>query len=306
MSNYDTDQEDESFFVSMTDIMVGLLFIFILIIMYFAVQARIDAASLEALKIENEDNKILLLELGAGRLEDLTKYQRRIGLQRSQILNWISEVLRNEEGIEGVQVIDEQGVLRLPEGLLFNSGEFRFEVDSRAFDVSQSIARALSKILPCSVLNAEGEPYLNLRDCENPTRAYNNVVRGFVQAIYVEGHTDNESVGDNGLSGDPNLTNNLKLSARRSTNTFEAIVAGSPEILDFFGPVMEGSVVRVEPVLASSAYGEWRPATSNETEEGRRSNRRIDLRIAMYVPPNVEAMESFLESIGEEVLREQN
>ena len=42
-ANYpDEEHDEESFFVSMTDIMVGLLFIFILIIMYFAIQAKLD------------------------------------------------------------------------------------------------------------------------------------------------------------------------------------------------------------------------------------------------------------------------
>ena len=302
MAHHNTDHEDESFFVSMTDIMVGLLFIFILIIMYFAVQAKIDAASIVELDLQNEEYVELIAELGAGQLEELTSYQRRIGFQRSLILNWISEFLRDEEGVEGVQIIDEQGVLRLPEGLLFNSGEFRFEDDSRAFEVSQSIARALSQILPCSVLNSEGMPYLERGICE--LSRHNNSARGFIQAIYVEGHTDNDDVRKGGLSGDPNLTDNLKLSARRSTNTFTAIVDGSPQILEFFGPVIDGSALRFEPVLASSAYGEWRPAVSNETEAGKRSNRRIDLRIVMYVPPNIQAMQNFLTSIGEEVVRD--
>ena len=93
-------------------------------------------------------------------------------------------------------------------------------------------------------------------------------------------------------------THNLKLSARRSTNTFESITAERPQLLEFFGPVLGDSALRFEPVLASSAYGEWRPAATNETEEGRRSNRRIDLRIVMYTPPNVDAMREFAEAIG--------
>ena len=42
MRRIKAEDEDESFFVSMTDIMVGLLFIFIMIIMYFALQTKID------------------------------------------------------------------------------------------------------------------------------------------------------------------------------------------------------------------------------------------------------------------------
>ena len=44
------EQDEESFFVSMTDIMVGLLFIFLMIIMYFAIQAKIDQKLIDWLK----------------------------------------------------------------------------------------------------------------------------------------------------------------------------------------------------------------------------------------------------------------
>ena len=36
------DESEESFFVSMTDIMVGLLFIFIILVVYFVLQVRIE------------------------------------------------------------------------------------------------------------------------------------------------------------------------------------------------------------------------------------------------------------------------
>ena len=39
--------EEESYFVSMTDMMVGLLFIFILILMYFALQYQKSTEKLE-------------------------------------------------------------------------------------------------------------------------------------------------------------------------------------------------------------------------------------------------------------------
>lgn len=297
MAYYDDDQEEESFFVSMTDIMVGLLFIFILIIMYFAVQAKIDALTIEEAEIENQRQTALIAEFGDGeRYSELNEYQIRVGYQRSNILKWISLYLE-AQGIDGIQIVEEQGVLRLPEGLLFNSGEYRFESDSQAFMVAQSLSRALNQILPCSVLASDGKPFVEKSRCEKSF--YHNKNNAFVQAIYLEGHTDNQAINEDiGLSGDPNLTNNLKLSARRSTNTFDSIISERPQIIDFHGPVSDAGELRFEPVLASSAYGEWRPAASNETEEGRQSNRRIDLRIVMYVPANIDSMKIFAEAIG--------
>lgn len=295
MSRHDDNHEEESFFVSMTDIMVGLLFIFILIIMYFAVQAKIDAKKIE----ENEAQIAHLTTLLEGQDELkkyslLTIYQSRVALQRNYLLNWIRAHLKNN-GVGGVELIEEQGVIRLPEGILFSSGEFRFEDGSTAEATARAIARALNDVLSCSVLKSDGTPFRGSDECQKAF--YHNKNMGYVQSIYVEGHTDSTQIRGS-VRGDPNITTNLKLSARRSTNTFETITDESPEVIEFHGPVLGESDLRFEPVLASAAYGEWRPASSNATEDGRRSNRRIDLRLVMYVPPNIDAMRQLASIVG--------
>lgn len=300
MSHYDDDHQDESFFVSMTDIMVGLLFIFILIIMYFAVQAKIDDAEKKRLKAEVAVLTTFIEEEGVVQYTQLKAYQTYIGLHRTSLLKWISAYLKRD-GIEGVQVIEEEGILRLPDKLLFNTGKFDFESGSETDRVARSLASALGQILPCSVLNSEGRPYKSSDACSTNATNYHNENMAFVQAIYVEGHTDNEKINAaTGLRDDPRLNNNLKLSARRATNTFETLVDQEPEIVNFRGPNLGNSVLRFEPVLASSAYGEDRPVYpgSNDSEEGRKLNRRIDLRVVMFVPPNIDAMRNFVETIG--------
>jgi chemotaxis protein MotB len=102
MSQYDDDHQDESFFVSMTDIMVGLLFIFILIIMFFAIRATIETAERKRLETENAVLTTFIEEEGVQQYTQLTAYQTYIGLQRTNLLNWISGYLE-QEGIEGVQ-----------------------------------------------------------------------------------------------------------------------------------------------------------------------------------------------------------
>ena len=299
MSNRDGNEEDESFFVSMTDIMVGLLFIFILIIMFFAVQAKIDAETIEEREqtIEEQEQQLSIFgdEGELAKYSQLTEYQLRVALQRKNLLNWIKVYLSNS-GVDGVEVIQEQGVIRLPEGILFDSGAFSFEEGSPAEVTAKVISSALNDILPCSVMTADGRPYRSQAGCDGAF--YHNRRMGFVQAIYVEGHTDDEAVGVGGLPGDSQLTSNLKLSARRSTNTLETMTKESPNIILFHGPVLGESRLRFEPVLASAAYGEWRPAVKNDSEDGRRANRRIDLRIVMYVPPNIDALKQLVTLVG--------
>lgn len=295
MSHHDDNHEEESFFVSMTDIMVGLLFIFILIIMYFAVQAKIDANKIE--ERESQIAQLTSLLEGQDQLKNyslLTAYQSRIALQRKYLLNWIKAHLKIS-GVDGVEVIEEQGVIRLPEGILFDSGEFEFEDGSMAETTARAISRALNDTLQCSVLKSDGTPFKAKEECRDAF--YHNKNMGFVQSIYIEGHTDSTQIRGS-VKGDPNITTNLKLSARRSTNTFETITDESSGVIAFHGPVLVESGLRFEPVLASAAYGEWRPVSSNATEVGRRSNRRIDLRLVMYVPPNIDAMEQLSELVG--------
>lgn len=45
-------------------------------------------------------------------------------------------------------------------------------------------------------------------------------------------------------------------------------------------PLGEGT----SPLINAAAFGDTRPAFLNNTEEGRKSNRRIDLRLLMYSP----------------------
>lgn len=277
-----TEEEGESFFVSMTDIMVGLLFIFLMIIMYFALQAKLDRERIEEYQKTN-----------APEFTSLTRYQQDVGIQRAKILGWISEYL-GKEGVKGVQVLSDQGVIRLPEGVLFRSGEFTFERGGSAEKAVKSIAKALREVLPCSVLSNTGRPYLDLKACQNSR--YHNKLFGYVESVFVEGHTDAIKI-QGGLRGDPMLTTNLRLSARRSTNTYEAITQTEPSVLQFFGPNARALNIQYEPVLASAAYGESRPADTNETEAGRQANRRIDLRVSMFVPNNPATHQEFFKKL---------
>lgn len=283
MSSSDqTEDGEESFFVSMTDIMVGLLFIFLMIIMYFALQAKLDQ---ERIKEYQKTN--------ATEFTDLAKYQQAVRQQRERILGWISEYL-GKEGVNGAQVLSDQGVIRLPEGVLFRSGEFTFESGGGAEKAVKAIAKALKDVLPCSVLSDTGRPFREKSACQSSR--YHNELSGYVESVFIEGHTDAVKI-QGGLRGDPMLTTNLRLSARRATNTYEAITKTEPLVLDFFGPNAKALKIQYEPVLASAAYGESRPAETNETEAGRQANRRIDLRISMFLPNNPSTHRAFFKAL---------
>ena len=250
--NRHVEELDESYFVSMTDIMVGLLFIFILIIMYFAFQLKSQT--------EAQEN-----------------YAQTATNHRSEILMEIKDHLE-KEGVLNVRIDTEQGILRLPEGVLFASGVAEISPGSPADVVSGKLATAFNNVLRCSVFGKKKRPFDVSANCQSK-----NPEHVFLESILIEGHTDNVPISKTGLRTDSRINNNLRLSARRATNTFEKLILVAPKLSEFRSP-------QNEALLAVSAYGETRPIESNDTVINRRKNRRIDIRLLMYVPGTSSAL----------------
>lgn len=290
-NRHHSEDEEESIFISMTDIMVGLLFIFILIIMYFALQAKLDAETIsgQIFIIDEQQGQIDRGKAGSKEKRELEEYLVAAIKHRETILKWLQRYLTNE-GIKGVEVDIPNGILRLPEGVLFRSGQYDIEAKSNAADSAAILAAALSKVLPCSVMANTGAPYRPYSECKR--ELYHNRNAAYIEAIFLEGHTDDRPISR--LSGAPLITTNLKLSARRATNTFEEIIRKKPNLIRFHAPRSAEGV----PVLAVSAYGETRPIRSNTSIAGRATNRRIDLRILMYKPEDIDAYRKLLIEAG--------
>ena len=258
--------EGESYFVSMTDVMVGLLFIFVIIIIYFAFQLKTQA--------EQREN-----------------YANEASQHRTKILIQVSKILK-EQGVKKVSVDRDQGILRFPAGILFNSGKVEIEDNSPAVFVVEKLAFALNKVLKCSVFS-KGELIFNWsKECQEKNK---NLV--FAESIFIEGHTDDQRIRG-ALPSDPKINNNLRLSARRATNTYEKLMSFEPTLLGFRS-------FNKEPVFATSAFGETRPIETNSTEAGRAVNRRIDIRLIMYVPATVAALYDFKEEINRRLKKQQ-
>ena len=274
------DESEESFFVSMTDIMVGLLFIFIILVVYFVLQVRI------------ETQKVRIYEEQYGpeqsQRSQLDMYRIAVTKQQNIILEGLQSFFESE-GFTNVTIDRNNGVLRFPDGVLFGSGEYDFDDGTQTALAVTTLANAFAEVLPCSVLDAKGNRFRSKADCRLGHTSFPNENNAFVESIYIEGHTDSIPVGSMGLRGDAKLTTNLKLSTRRATNTYEKVILQRPEVESFYGlaSVSEySSNSEVKPALAVSGYGEQRPIADNTIPEGRRANRRIDVRIVMYRPYN--------------------
>lgn len=97
---HDQLADEENYFVSMTDLMVGLVFIFIILLMYFALQ-----------------------------FQEVTEELTGANKTRTEILEQLQETLK----ARGVEVIIDRdnGILRLPDSILFDSGQSQLKVEGR-------------------------------------------------------------------------------------------------------------------------------------------------------------------------------
>lgn len=124
-------EESESYFMSMTDMMVGLLLIFIILLAYFALNLQTKTAELT----------------GANQT-------------RSQVLNDLQKSL-NDQGLQ-VEIDTKTGVLRLPDDVLFDKG--RWELTDRGHIAIGKVAKAMVEVLPCfttsTLCKGERSPHL--------------------------------------------------------------------------------------------------------------------------------------------------
>lgn len=235
---------EENYFVSMTDMMVGLVFIFIIMLMYYAVQLQSETA-----RLDGSDT-------------------------RSEILVRLKERLEQELNVQ-IYVDHANGVLRLPDSILFDSGHAELKPEGRT--AIRHLADALAETLPC--YTTEG---ISNRDC--PPAEH------LVESVYVEGHTDVDRFAGSGAMRD-----NWDLSAMRATNTFRAVVESRPELTALCTQSPNG---RCEPVLSVSGYGPQRPVSPGLSEADKRKNRRIDLRLIMVTPDAGGAAEAVAKNLA--------
>lgn len=222
-ASHSAETQEESYFISMADMMVGLVFVFLILLLYFALQFRQETSRLDTTGT------------------------------RAQILRKLQKDLL-EQGLE-VKIDENTGVLRLPEKLLFDTGQADLKPEGLA--AIDKLQRAMAAVLPC---------YTFPRPARCPPAAHH------LDAIFIEGHTDNVPMRG--------VRDNLVLSAERAINTYRRLLPpGSPLI-----GLRNGAGPGAQPVFSVSGYGPDRPVRMGNDEASRRENRRIDVRFLMVTP----------------------
>ncbi len=220
------ENHDESYFASFTDMLVGIIFIF-----------------------------IILLMIVANNFQEATDAVTKINESRDKVLREIEKSLK-ESGVQ-VTIDIEQGVLRLPEDILFEFG--RYEVNDKGKKALKTLSDVLGKFLPCiSIVDNQSH--------QDSCTKLNLASKDGLDAVFIEGHTD--SVGTH--------EHNWELSAKRAISVFREITESSPFLNE--GLKNKNGV----PVLNVSGYEARRPITT--IPENFHLNRRIELRFIMRSP----------------------
>jgi outer membrane protein OmpA-like peptidoglycan-associated protein len=225
-----SEDEEEGYFVSMTDMMVGLLFLFIIMLMLFVLkyeQAAVNHAKTTVALTSAEETRAAILKSLKAALE--------------------------QEGIT-VEIDTQNGVLRLPERILFDRGRADLSLTGQA--AVSSLGHAFATVLPC---------FATVPGTERPTTCPDTPHS--IEAILIEGHTD----------ADGSAELNWNLSVQRALGTFKALTASNPGLVELQNK-------RGQAILSVSGYGRERPVRPNDSDDNKRMNRRIDVRFIMLTP----------------------
>ena len=258
---------EDSYLVSVSDLVSALIFVFIIMLAVFAYQLAQETErrtqETERLTAAGETRR-RMLEAIAGRLQ--------------------------EAGIR-VEVVPDQGILRLSDNAItFPSGS---DTPEAGHEVNVGhLARALAEVVPhyVSVGAAVGDgaaaararrragiddgrrPYCQAPADPSDYRHDPGAHPWLLETLLIEGHTDAVPVAPGNRFRD-----NLELSSMRAATVHAMLVA------------CEAGLDRVlntgrQPILSTSGYGARRPVTADADRTD--DNRRIDLRFLLEPPPD--------------------
>ncbi len=288
-------EADEGYFASVSDLMVGILFVFLLMLTVFAINLRdaeqqaIPPAEAERLRRENERLKKENAEL-RGQIAKLkaevdqqkNAAERRLGLLKranallgteanrrtralAELLAQVRRKVQERDPNIAILTTHSQDVLRISGDVLFESGSWSLNLKS--IETIKVLREALADVLPC---------YTALAD-----RAKCGGLSGpILEALLIEGHTDDIPFPVGGKDF------NDELSTKRALTVFDQLMSSeAPRLRN----------LEISRLVGVAGYGPRRPAQIVEglerprLDEARRFNRRIDLRfiLSTVVAPDV-------------------
>ncbi|MGV2181310.1 OmpA/MotB family protein [Rhizobium rhizogenes] len=271
------EEEEENYFVSMTDMMVGILFIFIIMLMVFALQfqkqtdisEKLEKSSktqIEEVLKKVEEVRLQLHDMRSqinDELKDLSQSQK----QRTELLTDLKNELK-AAGLD-VQIDPENGVLRLTENAIRFATD-KSNLDAQASENVRKLAAVLARVLP---------KYTSCTQTDVKTTCQQLSPGAAIDTVFIEGHTDKQ--GSDTAAGD---SRNWELSTARAVETYRAIT-------EFQTSLRALRNADKKEILSVSGYSSTRPIPGTDlldndpqaNKQALQKNRRIDMRFVMQV-----------------------
>jgi flagellar motor protein MotB len=285
------EEEKKDVFAPVSDLMVGVVFIFLVMIMALSLVMMEDAVprpEFDQVTRELAETRAQrdALQKRADQLADFVAYLKTQGVvplldrlaeadaTRAKILQMLKERLE-KAGVK-VEADFRSGVLRLPTGNLFESAQA--EPTPFGSDVIRILGVSLADTVPCFIPGAARAPAC-------PPLSPGSVLN----AVYIEGHTDTAPIHAE------NFRDNWDLSAARAIAAYRIVRESDARVPDLKNA--EG-----KSLVGVSGYADTRPANEALTEKQRseksamEADRRIEVRLIMAV--NREEVEKTLRDLN--------
>lgn len=240
-------QGEHSYLASTADLLVGLLFVFIIMVAFLALQSQLPPEP------TGQQQGLAGPEFpgGSGGFGPNTDVD--VKDPRGEVTKAIAKSMKST--FPAIQADLASGVISLPEDVLFDVG--KSVLKAGAHSKLGDVAGILSGVLSCYVVSEKSK----FACAHNPEQHA-------IETIFVEGHTDNRPMAAPG--------GNMKLALDRAVSVGQALVEQTA-----LGSYRNG---QSQSIFSYSAYADTRPLKGTDPSDGR--NRRVDLRLVLeYRPP---------------------
>lgn len=283
------EDEEESVFVTMTDMTISFLLIVMILLAFFATQLSsedtVPREQYNEVRRERDEarGELHLLTLANAGLEArIRELEARVDvLSRNALEAYMADAAAQQRMI--LETLRSRLLARFSEldlSVSIHRDTLRFErvgwfdddsdvLEATPLEIVREMGRILDEILKCRTLPGDSvfsDAADSLSSCPDTL--------ALVDAVQIEGHTDNR--GED--------RRNFPLSAQRAYSTLD-------QMLRVALPLRDRLNWSRQPVLSIAGYGPLRPIATNDTPAGRAENRRIDLRIVMYSPSSIQQVE---------------
>jgi chemotaxis protein MotB len=234
-------------------------------------QAEEDLASLtgelDAVRSQLEQEQDMLSQTTA----TLKEHEETILWQQEYMSNAMEELKKLQSDLASVgrlRLSMQEKVLEAAEKALGENSQVEVGEDGSVIIPESLLFSGDSADIKASgqklMLEIGNSLYLFLHEAENLS---------FVDSIIISGHTDNKNSQDQ----------NLELSANRAH-----------AVMDFIMTRIDLDLTLTDEIFASAGYGSARPIEKNDSESGRKKNRRIEISLSMRDSNVLKSLDDFL------------